>query len=212
MIKIKFQNTEQYIEAAFSRIGENVVQLLGEIPASTLGFYTYRNEVTEKVDSDGKTVTVEPTKLGDFTDYTTIYRVLDNGVQFSNDGSVYENVPLVPMEISLEQCKLNKLAQLKNARDKEELSPIAYGNYWWDYDAKSFMRIQERIVELEQTQGTISWTLADNQEINGVSADMLRGVIAAAAVRSNALHVKYKELKAEVERADSIEQLESIVW
>ena len=35
------------------------------------------------------------TQLGDFSDYTTVYRTLDNAVQLSDDGSVYVE-PEVP--------------------------------------------------------------------------------------------------------------------
>ena len=40
----------------------------------------------------------------------------------------------------------------------------------------------------------------------------LRGVIAAAAVRSNSLHIKYNELKQRVNAAQTVEEVEAIHW
>jgi len=80
MIKIKFNNTEQFIDVAFSRLNNNIVELLGDVPAATTGFTTWR--------LNGKR------QLGDFSDFTTIYKVLDDGIQFSNDGSVFEETPI----------------------------------------------------------------------------------------------------------------------
>ena len=67
------------------------------------------------------------------------------------------------------------------------------------------------IIALDQTHGSIGWTCADNSVVV-VTADDLRGVIAAAAVRSNALHVIYRELKEAVQAATTNEEVESINW
>ena len=58
---------------------------------------------------------------------------------------------------------------------------------------------------------TINWTLADNGSAP-VTANDLRGVIAAAAVRSNSLHIKYNELKQRVNAAQTVEEVEAIHW
>lgn len=74
MIKIKFNDSDELLEAGFTRISDHVVELYGVTKAPS-GFTTWR--------MDGVT------QLGDFSDYTTIYRTLDNAVQLSDDGSVY---------------------------------------------------------------------------------------------------------------------------
>ena len=40
----------------------------------------------------------------------------------------------------------------------------------------------------------------------------LRGVIAAAAVRSDALHTAYRALKAQVQAAETVADVATIVW
>ena len=112
---------------------------------------------------------------------------------------------------SLESVKQNKIDDLKDARDIDEQKPIEYGGYRWDFDDKAIQRINGAIVALSNG-GSITWTSADNREIKGVTADDLRGVISASAVRSNALHVKYRELRERVEQAETKEQVEAIKW
>ena len=75
MIKIKINASDEIREVTFSRHSEHVIELGGITDAPTTGFTTWR--------MDGVT------QLGDFSDYTTVYRTLDNAVQLSDDGSVY---------------------------------------------------------------------------------------------------------------------------
>ena len=75
MIKIKINASDKIREVTFSRRSEHVIELGGITDAPTTGFTTWR--------MDGVT------RLGDFSDYTTVYRTLDNAVQLSDDGSVY---------------------------------------------------------------------------------------------------------------------------
>lgn len=75
MIRIKYNDSDEMHDVEFSR-GDHVVTLIGDIEPNTSGFTTWR--------MDGKT------QLGDFCGHTTVYRTLDNGVQYSDDGSVYK--------------------------------------------------------------------------------------------------------------------------
>ena len=124
------------------------------------------------------------------------------------DGQFVEPPPYVP---PLEDVKAAKIAELKGIRDAKELEPVQYGDNLFDFDTKSFDRINAAIIALDQTQGTIGWTTADNSVVE-VTADTLRGVIAAAAVRSNELHVTYRGLKEQVNEATTNAEVEAIVW
>ena len=73
MIKIKFNEIEKPINVSFS-MQNNIITLTGNVPQNTSGFIAY---------------TVNDIVLGDYSDFTTIYRVLPDAVQFSNDGSVW---------------------------------------------------------------------------------------------------------------------------
>ena len=112
---------------------------------------------------------------------------------------------------TIELLKAAKLTELKSIRDAEEVKPIEYKGNLYDYDEKARDRISAAIIALSlQGEGaTIDWTTADNQDVK-VTADDLRAIVAAIAVRSNALHVKYRKAKAQVEVAGSAEEVNAV--
>lgn len=114
-------------------------------------------------------------------------------------------------EEPIEYFKNRRIEILKMQRDKAEVEPIEYKGNLYDYDEKARDRINAAIIALElQGEGaTIEWTTADNQDVK-VTANDLRMVIAAVAVRSNALHVKYRKAKAQVEVASTAEEVEAV--
>ena len=80
MIKVKFNDLNRVFQVSFSKLNDHVVSLVGPfLPANTSGFKTFR--------INGK-------QLGDWSKFTTIYRVIEGGVQFSDDGSIWvEPIP-----------------------------------------------------------------------------------------------------------------------
>lgn len=133
---------------------------------------------------------------------------LHNAIIVDNDE--YYEIVAVPAP-ALDDVKSAKIAELKSARDAEELSPIEYRGWLFDFDDKAQQRINGAIIALGAA-GSLTWTSADNQEIPNVSAQDLRGVVGAAAVRSNSVHVKYRSLKAQVDACETAEQVESVIW
>ena len=100
---------------------------------------------------------------------------------------------------------------LKRQRDTAEVEPIEYNGNSFDYDDKARDRINAAITALSlQGEGaSIDWTTADNADVK-VTANDLRRVIAAVAVRSNALHTAYRTAKAQVEAASTAEEVEAV--
>lgn len=121
------------------------------------------------------------------------------------------NVTVMREEEPLENVKQRKIMELKRQRDTAEVAPIAYNGHSFDYDDKARDRINAAIIALSlQGEGaTIDWTTADNQDVK-VTANDLRMVIAAVAVRSNALHTAYRAAKEKVEAAQSRADIEKI--
>lgn len=112
---------------------------------------------------------------------------------------------------TLEEAKASKLAELKGIRDSKEVEPVEFYGHRYDFDTKSFDRINAAIIALDQTHGTIGWTTADNSVVD-VNADTLRGVIAAAAIRSDSLHIIYRNLKETVLAATTNEEVSAVSW
>lgn len=100
MIKIKFNNDNIFHEVEFSRT-ENTVTLKGITEPNTSGFCTYR---------------LNGEQLGDFSDYRTIYKQGDNYIEYSNDGSVYEEPRKIEIELSKEEQYQNLVVNLIRQR------------------------------------------------------------------------------------------------
>lgn len=120
-------------------------------------------------------------------------------------------VTVVYEEESLEVLRQRKIAELKYQRDTAEVAPIEYNGNLYDYDGKARDRISAAIIALElQGEGaTIEWTTADNAD-TPVTANDLKMIIAAVAVRSNKLHTAYRAAKAQVEAASTAEEVEAV--
>lgn len=116
-------------------------------------------------------------------------------------------------EEPIENVKQRKILVLKRQRDTAEVEPIEYNGHSYDYDDKARDRINAAIIALDQqgADAAIAWTTADDNDVTVTAAD-LRAVIAAVAVRSNALHVKYRTLKQQVQECKTMEELETIKW
>lgn len=108
-------------------------------------------------------------------------------------------------------AKQRKTAEFKARRDSQEVAPIEYNGHSYDYDSKARERINAAIIALDQqgADADIAWTTADDNDVTVTAAD-LRAVIAAVAVRSNALHVKYRKAKAQIEAAGNAEEVNAV--
>lgn len=130
-----------------------------------------------------------------------------------SDESLAElGVTVTHEEEPLEVVKQRKIAELKYQRDKAEVELIAYHGYSFDYDDKARDRINAAIIALElQGEGaTIEWTTADNAD-TPVTANDLKMIIAAVAVRSNKLHTAYRAAKEKVETATTAADVEAVI-
>lgn len=101
MLTLKYTGQKTVHNVEFSRISANVVQVLGNLPFSNKGFVLSR---------EGKN---DPWH---YQEYTTLYREIEGGLQFSSDGSVYvapvqspEPEPYVP---TLEEVKASKKQEI----------------------------------------------------------------------------------------------------
>ena len=132
-------------------------------------------------------------------------------LSISDDNLQELGVTVMREEEPIENVKQRKILMLKRQRDTAEVEPIAYNGHSFDYDDKARDRINAAIIALSlQGEGaTIDWTTADNQDVK-VTANDLRCVIAAVAVRSNKLHTAYRAAKEKVEAAQNKADIEKI--
>ena len=93
MIKIKYNNKKSFEEVSFYR-DNNVVTITPTTPNTSWRM-------------DGKT------QLGDFSDFTTIFKVDGDSVSYSNDGSIYVEPPKPTEEELKRQALVEEKAQLE---------------------------------------------------------------------------------------------------
>ena len=132
---------------------------------------------------------------------------------FEDNTWIYKEIEKEPeKEETLEEVKQKKINEFKMKRDTEEVEPIEHNGNIFDYDDKSRDRLHIARQALEDTkQESILWTTADNKRVELHIEDFV-AINTNAAVRSNALHIKYNILKEQVIGAETKEEVESIIW
>lgn len=126
MIKIKFNDKENFEEVKFSR-DENIITLKGITEENNSGFKTYR---------------MSGEQLGDFSDFTTIYDKGEDYIIFSNDGSVKPDPQ--PYEPTVED-KINALKQELASTDYKALK---YAEGW--FTEEEYAKIKAMREELRE--------------------------------------------------------------
>lgn len=107
MLNMHYAKEQTVYEVGFRKISNHVIELEGDFPIKAKGFTLSRDESDDK---------------WDYKKFKTVYRKIDGGVQFSDDGSVYvappepepipEPEPYVP---TLEEVKAMKLSEIGRA-------------------------------------------------------------------------------------------------
>ena len=103
MLTLKYIGSDILYDVIFSRISPNVLQVKGDVPFDDKGFTVSR---------EGKN---DPWH---YPEYTTLYREIEGGLQFSNNGSVYvepvrpDPVPEEPYIPTLEEVKASKKQEI----------------------------------------------------------------------------------------------------
>jgi hypothetical protein len=118
MLEMKYIGSEESYQVEFKNISKNITQLKGDFPIKTVGFTVGRIGDPEAF-------------TGDYSSYTTIYREIEGGVQFSNDGSVYiEPIPIVSFYSNGGGSLDGETVQeVKDYSDLVIPTPVSYENY-----------------------------------------------------------------------------------
>ena len=133
------------------------------------------------------------------------------GREVKEIGPLPEGAMLTPPEQTIDEVKVIKKSVLKAERDQKEVLPIEYNGNSFDYDDKARDRINAAIIALDMAgkEATLQWTTANNTNAT-VTAQDLRNIIAAVAMRSNTLHEQYRIAKEAVNAAETKEEVEAV--
>ena len=119
-------------------------------------------------------------------------------------------------EVPLEELKQAKREEINKARDKAEQGGFEYLGKVFDSDIVSCIRIQGaaqsmQAAAMSEEVPTITWTTQDNSTVELTAQDLL-GLSVALAEWSNTCHEKATALKAQIDAAETSEELENITW
>lgn len=114
MLNMNYVGDNAVYPVEFDSVSNNVVELKGDFPIRTDGFMLSRANYDDN---------------WDYSAYTTVYRKIDGGVQFSNDDSIYtapapEPTPkpdypdFEPYEPTLEEIKEQKIREMNAEQQK----------------------------------------------------------------------------------------------
>lgn len=209
MLELKYTDTEEtYMVELISRpMLKNIIELKGDFPIFTNGFTLSRIGKEDNWDYSG---------------YTTIYREIEGGVQFSNDGSVYvepepipEPEPYVP---TLEEVKENKVAEMNIAQQsiiqqgiEVTLTDGATEHFTLtEHDQTSLMGLQAQVA---QGVEHIPWHTSDQSEHCKFYSNADMALITAAAMSYVTWHVTYfRDLRIYIRSLQTKEEVETVVY
>ena len=120
-------------------------------------------------------------------------------------------------ELDLETLKVMKLAEMKAARDRAEQGGFEYMGQILDSDSVSCQRITiaSQSALLAQLAGQkfpgLVWICADGYGLEMTGSQVIQ-MPAALAVHSEKIHDTYRQIKAQIEAVETIEELEAVTW
>lgn len=103
MLEMKYIGHEPKYKVGFNKILPHVIQILGDFPIREEGFTLSREGKEDN---------------WDYSSYTTVYREVEGGVQFSDDGSVYI-VPPEPEPVPEPEPYVPTLDEVKEMKKQE---------------------------------------------------------------------------------------------
>ena len=112
---LKYKNEETTYDVEFKKISKNIVEIKGDFPIKDVGFTLSRPGM-----NDG----------WDYSSYTTVYKEIEDGAQFSNDGSIYVE-PIIPTPTAEELAEMEEQERIANINAqinnlKEQLASTDY--------------------------------------------------------------------------------------
>lgn len=198
---LKYLKEENKYEIEFKKISKNIVEIVGDFPPQQSGFTLSR---------------IDQNDNWDYSSYTTIYRELDNGVQFSNDGSVYvEPVIPEPPKPTLEEVKISKINELSNICNQQIIQGVDIevngetGHFSYDYEDQ--VNIKE-LFDLSVQTNVPMFYHADEESCKAYSTEEIITIYAALSTNKSHHITYYNQLKMYVESLENIDDVKSVVY
>ena len=209
MLTLKYTGQEAVHNVEFSRISANVVQVLGDLPFSNAGFTLSR---AGKNDPWG------------YPEYTTLYREVECGLQFSKDGSVYvepvipDPVPEEPYIPTLEEVKAAKIAEMETVKEATMAAGInvtlADGSTEHfslaDKEQKLLMALQPNVIAGDEK---IPWHVSDEtKHCKYYSNADMKSIITAASTYGTYNETYIRDIRTYINSLGDKEAVEEVYY
>ena len=205
MQNVLFLNTETPLKAEVKRLGEHLIQIIGDVEKNTSGFHLI-NDVGSV--------------YGKYEDFTTLYKEIEGGFVLSNDGSVYvepEPVPEPePYEPSLDEVQEAKVQEMNGAQQaaiREGINvTLTDGTVehftLTDHDQTSLVGLQAQVMARENN---IPWHTSDESEHCKFYSNADMALITTVAMEYVTWHVTYfRDLRIYIRSLQDKSQVEAI--
>lgn len=209
MLNLTYLGSKATYEVNFSRVSPHIVQILGELPFKDKGFTLSR---------EGKK------DFWDYTDYTTLYKEVEGGLQFSNDGSVYEEpikpdpVPEEPYIPTLEEVKAAKVAEMEVMKEAAMAAGINVtltdgSEEHFNLEEKEQKMLMALQVKVSAGDEKIPWHTSDETEHCKYYSNADMGLIITAAETVATYHETYiRDLRIYIDSMDNKENVEAVTY
>ena len=209
MLNFNYIGLEDIYNVEFSRISPNVVQVLGDLPFSDAGFTLSRPEKNDP---------------RDYPEYTTLYREIEGGLQFSNNGSVYvepirpDPVPEEPYIPTLEEVKAVKIAEMETFKEAAMAAGInvtlADGSTEHfslaDKEQKLLMALQANVIAGDEK---IPWHVSDEtQHCKYYSNTNMKSIITAASTYGTYHETYIRDIRIYINSLEDKKTVETVYY
>ena len=208
MLNMQYINSNEIYPVNFKTISSNIVELIGDFPVKTDGFTLSRENMNDD---------------WDYSDYTTVYGEIENGVHFSNDGSVrpeiipdtdtdIEYVPYIPTLDEAKAIKINELSNICNFMIINGVDINIDGALeHFSYKEEDQVNIKE-IFDLAVQTNVPMYYHADSESCKLYTVEQIINLYATAT--TNKMHhiTYYNQLKEYVNDLESVEDVQNVEY
>ncbi len=213
MLELKYINLKTSYEVEFFQISENIIDIRGDFPVKTHGFTLSRPGQNDD---------------WDYSDFTTIYRILDDSIQFSNDESIYiepkpdltlpPDISYEPYEPTLSESQESKIREMNNEQQKiiQAGINVTLTNGTIEHftltnqDQTSLMGLQAQVA---QGSDNIPWHTSDQTQHCKYYSNADMSLIVSAAMQYITWHVTYfRDLRIYIRSLDDKDIVSNIYY
>lgn len=210
MINLKYIGSTTVYEINFSRISSHIVQVLGDLPFLDKGFVLSRIGKNDK---------------WDYSKYVTLYREVEGGLQFSDNGSVYtapvkpdpipDPEPYIPTLDEVREIKVAEMNVLQESAIQAGIEVTLTDGTVEHFDLTEKDRNQLAVLQTMIARGDekIPWHTSDEAEHCKYysNEDMVR--ITTAALEYVTYHETYfRDLRIYIRSLDTKEKVETVTY